>query len=274
MRRSRRAGFLQIGLLCLLAGFALFPLLWMVSVSLMQPGEASRFPPPFLPAAPGLSAYRALFETTGIARYFLNSLFVAGLGTVLSLLFNATAGYAFAKLRFRGRDRIFQLLLAALVIPAQVTMLPLFLMLKELGLINTFAGVLVPVTASIFGIFLVRQYAMSIPDELLEAARVDGAGEGRIFVQIVVPALTPILITLALFTFLGTWNDFMWPLIVLVDQDLYTLPVALAALSREHVQDNELMMAGSVLTILPVLLLFFVLQRYYMQGLLAGSVKG
>ena len=274
MHRSRRAGFLQIALLCLLAGFALFPLLWMVSVSLMQPGEASRFPPPFLPAEPGLSAYRALFETTGIARYFINSLFVASLGTLLSLLFNATAGYAFAKLRFKGRDRIFQLLLAALVIPAQVTMLPLFLMLKELGLINTFAGVLVPVTASIFGIFLVRQYAMSIPDELLEAARVDGAGEGRIFLQIVVPALTPILITLALFTFLGTWNDFMWPLIVLVDQDLYTLPVALAALSREHVQDNELMMAGSVLTILPVLLLFFVLQRYYMQGLLAGSVKG
>jgi multiple sugar transport system permease protein len=274
MRRSRRAAFIHITLLCLLAGFALFPLLWMVSVSLMQPGEASRFPPPVLPAAPGLSAYRALFETTGIARYFLNSLFVASLGTLLSLLFNATAGYAFAKLRFKGRDRIFQLLLAALVIPAQVTMLPLFLMLKELGLINTFAGVLVPVTASIFGIFLVRQYAMSIPDELLEAARVDGAGEGRIFVQIVVPALTPILITLALFTFLGTWNDFMWPLIVLVDQDLYTLPVALAALSREHVQDNELMMAGSVLTILPVLLLFFVLQRYYMQGLLAGSVKG
>jgi multiple sugar transport system permease protein len=274
MRLSRRAAFLRVSLLCLLAGFALFPLLWMVSVSLMQPGEASRFPPPLLPAAPGLSAYRALFETTGIARYFLNSLFVASLGTLLSLLFNATAGYAFAKLRFKGRDRIFQLLLAALVIPAQVTMLPLFLMLKELGLINTFAGVLVPVTASIFGIFLVRQYAMSIPDELLEAARVDGASEGRIFFQIVAPALTPILITLALFTFLGTWNDFMWPLIVLVDQDLYTLPVALAALSREHVQDNELMMAGSVLTILPVLLLFLVLQRYYMQGLLAGSVKG
>jgi multiple sugar transport system permease protein len=274
MRSSRRASAARLLLLLLLAAFALFPLFWMVSVSLMAPGEASQFPPPLLPEAPGLSAYRALFETTGIARYFLNSLIVATLGTALSLLFNATAGYAFAKLRFTGRDRIFQLLLAALVIPAQVTMLPLFLMLKELGLINSFAGVLVPVTASIFGIFLVRQYALSIPDELLEAARVDGASEGRIFFQIVVPALTPILITLALFTFLGVWNDFMWPLIILVDQHLYTLPVALAALSREHVQDNELMMAGSVLTILPVLLLFLMLQRYYMQGLMAGSVKG
>jgi multiple sugar transport system permease protein len=264
----------RLVLILALAAFALFPLFWMVSVSFMSPGEASRFPPPLLPSDPSLSAYRALFETTGIARYFLNSLFVATVGTMLSLAFNATAGYAFAKLRFRGRDRIFQLLVAALVIPGQVTMLPLFLMLKEIGLINSFAGVLVPVATSIFGIFLVRQYALSIPDELLEAARVDGAGEGRIFLQIVVPVLTPILITLALFTFLAVWNDFMWPLIILTDQDHYTLPVALAALSREHVQDNEMMMAGSVLTILPVLLLFIVLQRYYMQGLLAGSVKG
>ena len=274
MRPSRAGRALRLVLIGLLAAFALFPLLWMLSVSFMSPGEASRFPPPLFPEAPGLSAYRALFETTGIARYFLNSLFVATLGTLLSLAFNATAGYAFAKLRFKGRDRIFQLLVAALVIPGQVTMLPLFLMLKEMGLINSFAGVLVPVATSIFGIFLVRQYALSIPDEMLEAARVDGAGEGRIFLQIVVPVLTPILITLALFTFLATWNDFMWPLIVLTDQDNYTLPVALAALSREHVQDNELMMAGSVLTILPVLLLFLVLQRYYLQGLLAGSVKG
>ena len=274
IRPSRGGRAVRLSLIILLAAFALFPLLWMVSVSFMSPGEASRFPPPLLPEAPSLSAYRALFETTGIARYFLNSLFVATIGTLLSLMFNATAGYAFAKLRFKGRDRIFQLLVAALVIPGQVTMLPLFLMLKEIGLINSFAGVLVPVATSIFGIFLVRQYALSIPDEMLEAARVDGAGEGRIFLQIVVPVLTPILITLALFTFLATWNDFMWPLIILTDQDNYTLPVALAALSREHVQDNELMMAGSVLTILPVLLLFLVLQRYYLQGLLAGSVKG
>jgi multiple sugar transport system permease protein len=273
-RRFGNAGSFRLLALIALTALTLFPLLWMLSVSLMQPGEASNFPPPLLPNAPALSAYAALFETIGVTRYFVNSLLVATLGTTLSLMFNATAGYAFAKLRFRGRDRIFQLLLAALVIPAQVAMLPLFLMLRELGLINSFAGVLVPVTASIFGIFLVRQYALSSPDELLEAARIDGASEGRIFLQIVLPALTPILVTLALFTFLGVWNDFMWPLIVLTDQEKYTLPVAMAALSREHVQDNELMMAGSVVTILPVLILFLVLQRYYIQGLLAGSVKG
>ncbi|TMG85885.1 MAG: carbohydrate ABC transporter permease [Betaproteobacteria bacterium] len=138
----------------------------------------------------------------------------------------------------------------------------------------TRTGVIVPALASIFGIFLVRQYALSIPNELLEAARIDGASELRIFGSVVLPALKPIIVTLAVFTLLGTWNDFMWPLIVLSDKELYTLPVALAALSREHVQDDELMMAGSVVTILPVLLVFLSLQRYYLQGLMAGSVKG
>ena len=142
-----------------------------------------------------------------------------------------------------------RLLLGALVIPAQVAMMPLFLMLKEIGLVNSYAGVLVPSLASVFGIFLVRQYALSIPDELLEAARIDGAGELRIFWSIVLPVLRPILVTLAIFTFLGAWNDFLWPLIVLTDDARHTLPVALAALSREHVQDNELMMAGAVVTV-------------------------
>jgi multiple sugar transport system permease protein len=153
-------------------------------------------------------------------------------------------------------------------------MVPLFLMLKHMGLVNTYGGVIVPGMASIFGIFLVRQYAQSIPDELIEAARIDGASEFRIFRAIVVPLLKPIIVTLAVFTLLGTWNDFMWPLIVLTDRELYTLPVALASLSREHVQDNELMMAGSVLTTLPVLLVFLALQRYYVEGLTVGSIKG
>jgi multiple sugar transport system permease protein len=143
-----------------------------------------------------------------------------------------------------------------------------------MGLVNTYAGVLLPSAAGVFGIFLVRQYALSIPDELLEAARVDGAGESRIFRSIVLPALAPIMVTLATFTFLASWSDFMWPLIVLGDERLYTLPLALASLSREHVQDSELMMAGAVVTVAPVLLLFVVLQRYYIRGLLAGSVKG
>jgi multiple sugar transport system permease protein len=262
------------GALALLAVLTLFPLVWMVAASLMAPGEASNFPPPLLPRAATLANYRELFATAGIGRQIANSALISACATVLSLLFNLIAGYAFAKLRFAGRDATFRTLLGALVIPGQVAMMPLFLLLKQMGLVNTYAGALVPWLASVFGIFLVRQYALSIPEELLEAARIDGAGELRIFTTIVLPLLKPIVVTLAVLTFLGAWNDFMWPLIVLTDREFQTLPVALAGLSREHVQDTELMMAGSVVTVLPVLVLFLVLQRHYMQGLLMGSVKG
>jgi multiple sugar transport system permease protein len=259
--------------LSLAAAFAVLPLLWMVSVSFMQPGAASSYPPPVLPADPTLQNYRQLFAQVGMGGYLLNSAVIACGVTAISVLFNVMAGYAFAKLRFAGRDAIFKSLLAALVIPGQVAMMPLFLMLKAMGLVNTWAGVIVPGMAGVFGIFLVRQYARSLPDALLEAARIDGAGELKIFFLVVLPLLKPVLVTLAVFAFLGSWNDFMWPLIVLTDGALHTAPVALASLSREHVQDSELMMAGSVVTVLPVLALFLGLQRYYMQGLLVGSVK-
>jgi len=273
-RRSTTVAALAVnGLLLLAAVLALFPLLWMLSVSLMPSGAASTYPPPLLPANPTLAHYRQLILHGGIATAFANSLGLAIAATLISTLFNTLAGYAFAKLRFAGRESLFALLLAALVIPGQVAMLPLFLMLKNLGLVNSWGGVLVPGLAGIFGIFLVRQYARGIPDELIEAARMDGAGEFRLFFSVVLPVLKPVLVTLAVFAFLGSWNDFMWPLIVLTDGDMYTLPVALASLSREHVQDSELMMAGAVITVLPVLVLFLALQRYYMQGLLMGSVK-
>ena len=251
-----------------------FPLLWMVSASFMQTGEANTIPPPLLPSEVTFEHYRELFTQLDMGRYLFNSTLLATSVTLLSLLLNSMAGYAFAKFRFPGRDRLFKTLLAALVIPAQVAMLPLFLLLKEMGLVNTYGGVIVPTMASIFGIFLIRQYTLSVPDSLLEAARIDGASEFRIYWSVILPLIKPILVTLAIFTFMGTWNDFMWPLIVLTDNDLYTLPVALAVFSREHVQDNELMMAGAVVTVLPVLLVFLALQRYYMQGIMMGSVKG
>ncbi|MDY7228814.1 carbohydrate ABC transporter permease [Hyalangium rubrum] len=273
MRLRSRAILVNAALLAA-AAISLGPLVWMVSVSFMAPGEASNTPAPLLPRAATLENYRQLFAQTGMGRSFANSLFLATAATLLALVFNVSAGYAFAKLRFAGRERIFRLLLGALIIPGQVAMIPLFLLLKQMGLVNTYLGVLLPSVASIFGIFLVRQYALSIPDELLEAGRIDGAGELRLFWSIVLPSLSPILVTLAIFTFLGSWNDFLWPLIVLTDDDRHTLPVALASLTREHVQDSELMMAGGVITVLPVLVLFLVLQRYYIQGLLAGSIKG
>lgn len=253
---------------------ALVPMLWMVSASFMPPGEANTYPPHFLPTHATTEHYRALFTRLELGRYALNSALVAGVVTTISLFVNSMAGYAFAKLRFRGRDTLFRVLAAGLVVPVQVVMLPVFLLMKELGLVNTYAGVIVPTLASIFGIFLVRQYTQSLPDELLDAARIDGASELRIYWEIVVPVIRPILATLAIWTFLSTWNDFMWPLIILTDDARYTLPVALANLVGEHAQDTELMMAGSVLTVVPVLAVFLALQRYYVAGITLGSVKG
>ena len=274
VRPKTGAALVVHGALALGALVTAAPLVWMVTASLMPTGEAVAFPPRWWPSAPTLAHYRDLFERLNLGRAFLNSAVLALLVTALSTLVNAMAGYAFAKFRFRGRDGLFRTLLAALVVPAQVTMLPLFLMMKELGLINTYAGVVVPGLASVFGIFLVRQFALSIPDDLLDAARIDGAGEWRLFTTVVLPLLRPILVTLALFTFMGVWNDFLWPLIVLPDDTMYTLPVALANLLGERVLDVELMMAGAVLTVLPVLVVFVALQRYYIEGILLGSVKG
>jgi multiple sugar transport system permease protein len=268
--RRTLASLLLHALLLGCSALVLLPLVWMVLASLAPEGTAtSGLVPPGLT----LAHHAELLGRLRIARHLGNSAFVAASVTVISLLFNSLAGYAFAKLRFRGRERLERLLLAALVVPAQVGMLPLFLMVRELGLINTWAGVILPGMASIFGIFLMRQYALSIPDSLLDAARIDGAGELRIWWSVVLPWCRPILVTLAAFTFVGTWNDFLWPLVVLSDDSMYTLPVALANLLGEHVQDVELMLAGSVLTVLPVLVLFLLVQRSYLEGIAAGALR-
>jgi multiple sugar transport system permease protein len=269
----RLAAWLVNGTLVVMALLTAMPLLWMVSASLMATGEAQSLPPRLLPAHPTLAHYHDLFARLAIGRAFGNTLFLASTITAVSLLCNSLAGYAFAKLRFRGRSRLLAILLATLVVPPQVTVLPLFLEIRGLGLVNSFGGVLVAAIATVFGIFLIRQFALGLPDELLDAARLDGASELRIYWTIVLPLLRPILVTLGVFTFLAAWNDFMWPLIVLTDQSKYTLPLALANLSGEHVQDTELMLAGAVVTVLPVLALFLVVQRHYIEGILMGSVK-
>jgi multiple sugar transport system permease protein len=262
--------------LALVAGGALtlFPLLWMLSASFMASGEATTFPPHLIPHAATLDQYRQLFVRLNIGRAFLSSATIAIVATLGSLLFSSMAGYAFARLRFGGRDRLFGLLLSALIIPAQVGMLPLFLLMKALHLVNTYWGAILPALASVLGIFLIRQFMLSVPQELIEAARIEGAGELRIYWSVVLPLAKPVLATLAILTFMTTWNDFMWPLIVLTDQKRYTLPVAMASLVGEHALDIELMMAGAVVTVLPVLVVFLALQRYYISGLMAGSVKG
>ena len=196
--RTTPRRMLLIGALLLIAIVTSIPLLWMLSASFMASGEANAFPPPFFPKHITLEQYRALFTRLHVARYLTNSFLLSVSVTAISLLLNSMAGYAFAKFRFRGRARLFRTLLSALVIPAQVAMLPLFLLLREIGVINTYWGVIIPGMASIFGIFLVRQYAVSIPDDLLDAARIDGASEWRIYWSIVLPVCKPILVTPAI----------------------------------------------------------------------------
>jgi len=249
------------------------PFVWMISASLMPTGQANQFPSKFLPDKVTFEHYRTLFGRLNVARYFFNSIVISLSITGISLFFNSMAGFAFAKYRFAGKQKLFKLLLSAMVIPAQVTMLPLFLMLNRMGVINTYWGVIIPGMASIYGIFLIRQYIISIPDSLIEAARIDGAHDFYIYWRIILPVAKPILVTMALFTFMGAWNDFLWPLIVLTRDSMYTLPVVLANLMGEHVQDTEMMMAGSVITIMPIIVVFLAMQKYYLRGIMMGSVK-
>jgi len=258
----------------IIAILSILPFVFMVSASLMKDGAASVYPPRLIPDGVTFEQYKSLFTRLNLSRYLLNSLIISVGVTFFSLFLNSMAGYAFAKHRFSAKKSLFKLLLSSMIIPGQVTMLPVFLMLKNMGMINTYFAIIIPGMASIFGIFLIRQFAYSIPDSLIEAAKIDGASEAKIYTSIILPLCKPILVTLGIFTFMGTWNDFLWPLIVMTDSSMYTMPVALANLMGEHTLDTELMMAGSVVTILPVLIVFLALQKYYIKGIMMGSVKG
>ena len=254
--------------------FAVAPMLWMLSASFMPTGSANTFPPPLIPRNPTLEHYRVLFGQLAVGRYLFNSALVAISATALSLFVNSMAGYAIAKLRFRARDRVFRTLSAALLIPVQVTMLPLFLLLKQLGLVNSYWGAIIPAIATIFGIFLIRQYALGIPDDLLDAARVDGASEFRIYWSIVLPVIRPILATLAIWTFLASWNDFLWPQLIMTERTSQTLPAGLATLQGQYTFDYGKLMAGAAVTAIPVLILYVFLQRYIVRSVAMTGLKG
>lgn len=252
----------------------LIPFLWMLSTSLKSGDGLSAMPPQWIPQPPTLEHYRKLFAEVAFLRHFGNSLVVALGATLASLLVNALAGYAFAKYRFPGRERLFALLLATMMVPGQVTMMPVFMLLRELGLLNAYSGLILPGSASVFAIFLIKQFMEALPDELLEAARIDGCSEWAIFWRIVLPLSKPVLATVALFTFMGAWNEFLWALIVMLDEAKYTLPVALANLSGQHNTEWGLLMAGAVVVILPVVLLFLLLQKFYVRGITLTGLKG
>lgn len=265
--------FLFTLVLTMAAIVILMPFIWMIATSFMHSGESFSYPPRLIPRHFTLEQYQILFQRLQFTRNFLNSLAVASLLTLSSLTVNSLAGFAFAKYTFKGKRTLFSTFLATLAIPGQVGMLPIFLILRNLGLLNTYWALILPGSFSAFSIFFFRQYMITIPNDLIDSARIDGCSDFRIYWQIILPLTRPALVTLGLFTFLGSWNDFMWPLIVMSKDSMYTLPVALANLMGEHAPDTELMMAGSVVTTLPIMILFLFLQKSYITGLIAGSLK-
>ena len=272
---SGRAVALQLTLLLLLALVVLLPLVWLVSTSLKGPAEdIFTSPPALLPSQPSLAAYGQLFAANPMLTYLRNSALVSALAVLANLLFCSLAAYPLARLRFRGRGLVLALVVATILIPFQVVMIPLYLLMVQLGLRNSLWALILPQAATAFGIFLLRQSFLGVPVELEEAARIDGCSPLGEWWNVMIPAARSDLITLAMFVFIGSWSDFLWPLIILDDPGLYTLPLGLQQLASSFSLDWRLVAAGSVVSILPVLVLFVLLQRYILPNASGDAVKG
>ena len=272
---SGRAVALQLSLLIVLALVVLLPLVWLVSTSLKGPAEdIFTSPPALLPSQPSLSAYGQLFTANPMLTYLRNSALVSGIAVLANLLFCSLAAYPLARLRFRGRGLVLALVVATILIPFQVVMIPLYLLMVQLGLRNSLWALILPQAATAFGIFLLRQSFLGVPVELEEAARIDGCSPLGEWWNVMIPAARSDLITLAMFVFIGSWSDFLWPLIILDDPGLYTLPLGLQQLASSFSLDWRLVAAGSVVSILPVLVLFVLLQRYILPNASGDAVKG
>jgi putative chitobiose transport system permease protein len=274
-RLSLAATALQLTLLLLLALAMLLPLLWLVSTSLKGSAEnIFASPPALLPLQPSLEAYTRLFASSPMGTYLLNSTLVSALAVLCNLVFCSLAAYPLARLRFAGRGLVLALVVATILIPFQVVMIPLYLLMVQLGLRNTLAALVIPQAATAFGIFLLRQSFVGVPVELEEAARCDGCTPMGEWWNVMLPAAKADLITLAMFVFIGTWSDFLWPLVILDDPALYTLPLGLQQLSSSFSLDWRLVAAGSVVSIVPVLVLFIALQRQILPSASGDAVKG
>jgi lactose/L-arabinose transport system permease protein len=272
-RRERTLSGFLTGFIALGALVMVTPLLWLVIASTYPTSDIFTTPPHVLPGPAFWDNLTRLFGSAGFADAMRNSLIVSSVSTVVGVLICAAAGYAFAKFDFPGRNAIFVVIIASLTLPSQVTLVPLFQMMVGLGWLNSYQSLILPSLAVPFGIFLMRQTMQAVPDELIQAARVDGSGEFRTFFQIVLPTIRPALAACAIFLFLGQWNDFVYPLVVLRTEDAYTVPVALASLQGVSSTDYGALLTGTLVSITPVLILFLFLQRHFVAGLLAGSVK-
>ncbi|BAZ47829.1 binding-protein-dependent transport systems inner membrane component [Nostoc sp. NIES-4103] len=263
------------GILGAIALVTLFPLLWLISTALKSPTEnILQSPPQLLPSQPTLENFSRVWDSLPFAQYLYNSTLVAVLTVGLNLLFCALAAYPLARLSFPGRDWIFISIVSTIMIPFQIVMIPLYILTVKLGLRNTYLGMIFPSLASAFGIFLLRQAFMSVPKEIEEAARMDGSSELGLWWYVMLPGIRPALVTLAIFVFIGSWSDFLWPLIVIQDENLYTLPLGVAKLAGTFSLDWRLVAAGSIISIAPVLILFLFLQRYIVPTETGSGVKG
>ncbi len=250
------------------------PFIWMLLGSFKTTGELRQVPPTWLPENWTAANYEDLFSRLNFLGYFFNSTVVAIAVTLGNIVFCSMLGYALAKLDFPGKRILFVVVLGTLMVPSIVTFMPLFVLTANLGIVNTHAGLILPFLAGAFGVFLMRQFIAGLPDELLDAARVDGAGEHYIFWRIVMPLCGPALATLGILTFLGSWNSFLWPLVVATSDTMYTLPVAIALFATGQQETNiALLMAGSVVVIVPILIVFIALQRYFTQGIAMTGIK-
>jgi multiple sugar transport system permease protein len=254
--------------------FSLVPFAWMLSTSLKPAGEVLSANPVLIPANPTLDSYLAIADAFPIWHILFNSLFVAVAITLAQLLFSAMAAFAFARISFRGSGLLFVLYLATLMIPAQVTIIPLFILMTGLGWVNTYQGLILPGAFSAFGVFLLRQSFLGFPKEYEEAASLEGASYWTIFRRLVLPLSGPALATLMVLSFMSAWNSFLWPLFVTRDAEFMTLPVALATLQGRWTTQWNLVMAGAVLAVLPIITLYLFAQRYFVQGMTAGGLKG
>lgn len=266
---------LQLGLLLLFALVMLTPLLWLLSTSLKGVAEdIFSSPPGLLPTQPSLQAYGTLFSQSPMGQYLLNSAMVSGFSVIANLLFCSLAAFPLARMKFRGRGMALALVIATILIPFQVVMIPLYVLMVQLGLRNTLVALILPNAATAFGIFLLRQSFLAVPVELEEAARMDGCSPVGEWWNVLIPAARADLITLGMLVFIGTWSDFLWPLVILDDSNLYTLPLGLQQLSSSFSLDWRLLAAGSIVSILPVLIVFVLLQRFILPSASGDAVKG
>ncbi len=278
--------------LIVVAMTSLFPMYWMFNTSLTPASSTVKFPPDIIPLNATLDNYTGVLNASGISKiqipgsdvvwrvprlylWFINTALIALFSTAVHLLFDSMAGYAFAKRKFPGSNILFAMVLAALMIPTQVTLVPLYLMITQMGLVNTYAGVILPGLADVIGIFLLKQYIQTLPSELEEAARMDGASEWTIYTRIIMPLAVPALAVTGIFSFQRYWNSFIWPLIVLQNPDMFTLQVGLSFIHTGEFGTNYgLLLSGASLAAIPMIIFFFAFQKYFMQGLRIGAVKG